>query len=52
MNQHPPMKGAIWYRDCWLAPGSRGHQLHTEGKFKELAEHMNDVDRRLKALMA
>ena len=47
---HPPMKKAIWYRDCWLAPGSLGHQLHTDGRMKELVEHMADVDRRDKAL--
>lgn len=40
------MKKAIWYRDCWLAPGSRAHALHSEGKMKELAEHMRDVERR------
>lgn len=30
----------------WLQPGSQAHQLHTEGKTKQLAEHMKDVQRR------
>ena len=50
MNQHPPMKKAIWYRGSWLAPGSRAHALHSEGKLKELAEHMREVERRDKVI--
>ena len=45
------IKGAIWYKDGWLAPGSRAHELHTEGKMKELAEHMKEVEERAKALI-
>lgn len=35
----------------WLQPGSQAHQLHTEGKTKQLAEHMKDVQRRHDALI-
>ena len=34
----------------WLQPGSQAHQLHTEGKTKQLADHMKDVQRRHDAL--
>lgn len=29
----------------WLQPGSQAHQLHVEGKTKQLADHMKDVQR-------
>ncbi len=29
----------------WQQPGSQAHQLHTEGKTKQLADHMKDVQR-------
>lgn len=35
----------------WLQPGSRAHLLHTEGRAKELIEHMKDVQRRHDALV-
>lgn len=34
----------------WLQPGSRAHQLHTEGKAKDLIAHMKDVQARHEAL--
>jgi hypothetical protein len=34
----------------WQQPGSQAHQLHTEGKTKQLADHMKDVQRRHDAL--
>ena len=34
----------------WLQPGSQAHQLHVEGKTKQLADHMRDVQRRHDAL--
>lgn len=34
----------------WLQPGSQAHQLHTEGKTKQLADHMKDVQLRHDAL--
>ena len=46
---HPPVKKAIWYRDCWLAPGSHAYELHMAGKMNELAAHMREVDRQFKA---
>lgn len=34
----------------WLQPGSRAHQLHVEGKAKDLIAHMKDVQARHDAL--
>ena len=34
----------------WLQPGSQAHQLHVDGKTKQLADHMKDVQRRHDAL--
>ena len=38
------MRGAVKYGDCWLMPGSVAHRLYTEGKTKELAAHMKELD--------
>ena len=35
----------------WLMPGSQAHKLATDGKTKELAAHMKDVDARHEALV-
>jgi hypothetical protein len=44
-------RNAIEYKGTWLAPGSRAHQLHTEKKFKELDQHMKEVDERDRQLL-
>lgn len=38
------VKNAINYYGTWLVPGSVAHKLHTEGKLKELAEHMRELN--------
>lgn len=40
------MKNAINHHGTWLMPGSTAHRLHTEGKTKELATHMREVDQK------
>lgn len=48
------MKGAIEYRGpggpCWLMPGSQAHKLATEGKRKQLEQHMREVHARSQQL--
>lgn len=36
------MKGIV-YQGVRLVPGSRAHQLHTEGRLQELAKHMRQL---------
>ena len=37
---------AILYKGIWLDPNSQAYRLHQEKKFKELDQHMAEVDRR------
>lgn len=39
-------RNAVQYKGIWLAPNSQAFQLHTEKKFKELDQHMKEVDER------
>lgn len=41
---------AIKYRDNWLAPGSDAFLLHQERKFKELDQHLKQLDLAAKSL--
>ena len=43
---------AVLYKGIWLAPGSRAFQLHSEKKWKELDQHMKEVDEREKRFLA
>lgn len=36
-------KSAIPYKGLWLAPASAAHQLHQDGKFKDLDFHIKVV---------
>ncbi len=45
------MKNAVKYGELWLMSGSVAHQLHKDGKMKELAEHMREVEQRHKNLI-
>ena len=44
------MKGAILYQGVLLASGSAAHKLHTDGKTKELAIHVKEVDLKYKQM--
>lgn len=38
------MRNAVEYRGVLLMPGSHARQLHDEKKFKELDQHMKELD--------
>ncbi len=38
------MKGAVLYKGVWLVPNSQAFKLHSEGKLKQLDEHMKMLD--------
>ncbi len=44
------MKNAVEYRGVLLMPNSRARQLHDEKKFKELDQHMRELDQADKRL--
>ncbi|GEM_PF-6805546 len=46
------MRSAIRHSNTWLMPGSVAHRLHTEGKTKELAAHMCELDNRERLMLA
>lgn len=41
---------AVKYRDTYLAPGSDAYLLHQERKFKELDQHLKQLDLAAKSL--
>ena len=42
---------AVKYKDGWLAPGSRAYELYQERKFKELDQHLKEVEERARKLI-
>lgn len=49
MRNAIPFKGR--HETIWLTSGSQAHKLATEGKAKELAAHMKEVEGRHDALV-
>lgn len=47
-----PIKGAVWYKDCWVAPGCNLYKALAEDKDeKRAAEICRDTREREKQLM-
>ena len=44
-------KSAVKYRDTWLAPASKGLEMFQDKKFKELDQHLKELDRKEKQLL-
>lgn len=41
-------KGIV-FKGCRLMPGSKAHQLHEDGKIKDLEKHMAQLNKEAKA---
>ena len=46
------VKGAVFYRGSWLAPGSLALELHANRKFPELDKHLKELDQKERDLIA